>query len=431
MFKTGNGGSMDGIPALGANLAVITNGTGTLTTSVTTATEISYVSGVTSSIQTQLNGKQASGNYITALTGDVTASGPGSVAATLATVLGTPGIFPASAAQIPSITVNAKGLITAISSVSISLPFSQVTGTLAFSNITGTVPIAQGGTGQTTKAAGFDALSPMTTIGDIIYGGASGTGTRLANGVTGQFFGPNTGAAPSWKSFTAPTLSTASPTSHTGAFSANGSGIYTTPANVLYLRYRIVGAGGGGSGSKISGTAGSGGNGSGATTFGTSLITCNPGTGGTVGAANPGGVGGTASIGAGATGRAITGGSGGGTAQSGLGGVTVYTLSGMGGMSPYFCGGGAGAYAGSPGSNAIANTGGGGGGAGAVGSPTYETGSGGGSGGYAEGVIIPTAGQVFNFSTASGGAGGTAGTSGFVGGTGADSFIEIWEYYQG
>lgn len=45
------------------------------------------VSGCLSSADwTTFNGKQASGNYITALTGDVTASGPGSVAATVATV---------------------------------------------------------------------------------------------------------------------------------------------------------------------------------------------------------------------------------------------------------------------------------------------------------------------------------------------------------
>lgn len=48
------------------------------------------------------------------------------------------------------------------------------------------LPIAGGGTGATTKAAGFDALSPMTTAGDLIYGGASGTGTRLAVGSNGQ-----------------------------------------------------------------------------------------------------------------------------------------------------------------------------------------------------------------------------------------------------
>ena len=49
-----------------------------------------------------------------------------------------------------------------------------------------TIAIAKGGTGATTKAAAFDALSPMTTAGDIIYGGASGTGARLAAGSNGQ-----------------------------------------------------------------------------------------------------------------------------------------------------------------------------------------------------------------------------------------------------
>jgi hypothetical protein len=49
----------------------------------------------------------------------------------------------------------------------------------------GTIAVANGGTGATTKSAGFDALSPMTTAGDMIYGGVSGTGTRLAKGNNG------------------------------------------------------------------------------------------------------------------------------------------------------------------------------------------------------------------------------------------------------
>lgn len=57
---------------------------------------------------TTFNNKQTAGNYLTALTGDVTASGPGSVAATLATVNGNVGSFTNA-----NITVNAKGLITA------------------------------------------------------------------------------------------------------------------------------------------------------------------------------------------------------------------------------------------------------------------------------------------------------------------------------
>lgn len=63
------------------------------------------------------NGKQAAGNYITALTGDVTAAGPGSSAATLATVNGNVGSFTNA-----NITVNAKGLITAASNGSSSSP---------------------------------------------------------------------------------------------------------------------------------------------------------------------------------------------------------------------------------------------------------------------------------------------------------------------
>lgn len=42
------------------------------------------------------------------------------------------------------------------------------------SNVTGTVAIANGGTGQTTASAAFDALSPSTTKGDIVVRGASG-----------------------------------------------------------------------------------------------------------------------------------------------------------------------------------------------------------------------------------------------------------------
>jgi hypothetical protein len=63
----------------------------------------------------------------------------------------------------------------------------------------GTLPLTAGGTGATTKAAAFDALSPMTTAGDIIYGGVSGTGTRLAKGTDGQFLSLTSGA-PIWTS---------------------------------------------------------------------------------------------------------------------------------------------------------------------------------------------------------------------------------------
>jgi hypothetical protein len=56
---------------------------------------------------------------ITALTGDVTASGSGSVAATLATVNSNVGTF-GDATHVPQFTVNGKGLITGVTSVTIT-----------------------------------------------------------------------------------------------------------------------------------------------------------------------------------------------------------------------------------------------------------------------------------------------------------------------
>lgn len=74
------------------------------------ATGASTIASVASSTFLTSIGGQAAGNYITALTGDLTASGPGSAAATLATVNSNVGSFTNA-----NITVNAKGLITAAS----------------------------------------------------------------------------------------------------------------------------------------------------------------------------------------------------------------------------------------------------------------------------------------------------------------------------
>lgn len=52
-------------------------------------------------------------------------------------------------------------------------------------NPTNALPLNKGGTGQTTASAAFDALSPLTTRGDIIYRNAT-TNTRLAAGTDGQ-----------------------------------------------------------------------------------------------------------------------------------------------------------------------------------------------------------------------------------------------------
>lgn len=66
------------------------------------------------------------------------------------------------------------------------------------SGLTGTVAIANGGTGQTTATAAFDALAPTTTQGDMIY--FNGTdNVRLPKGTAGQAIVMNSGAtAPEW-----------------------------------------------------------------------------------------------------------------------------------------------------------------------------------------------------------------------------------------
>jgi hypothetical protein len=87
--------------------------------------------------------------------------------------------------------------------------FSSSTGVLSAASGTvsaGTCSIANGCTGQTSALAAFNALSPMTTGGDLIYGGASGAGTRLANGTVGQVLvSAGTTLAPVWTTLTAPT----------------------------------------------------------------------------------------------------------------------------------------------------------------------------------------------------------------------------------
>jgi hypothetical protein len=74
-------------------------------------------------------------------------------------------------------------------------------GTIATGTWQGTtVAIAYGGTGQTTAAAAFNALQPMTTAGDIIYGGTSGAGTRLAanSSATNKYLQSVSSGNPAW-----------------------------------------------------------------------------------------------------------------------------------------------------------------------------------------------------------------------------------------
>lgn len=75
----------------------------------------------------------------------------------------------------------ASGTPTFRTIVAADIPTLNQNTTGTASNVTGTVAIANGGTGQTTAAAAFDALSPLTTKGDLVVHNGT-TDTRLPVG---------------------------------------------------------------------------------------------------------------------------------------------------------------------------------------------------------------------------------------------------------
>ncbi len=91
-------------------------------------------------------------------------------------------------------TVTSVGLIQGASDFTIS--GSPVTTSGSLSITLNTVGIAKGGTGQTTALAGFNALSPLTTTGDLLLF-TGGNNTRLAIGASGTVLSSN-GTTASW-----------------------------------------------------------------------------------------------------------------------------------------------------------------------------------------------------------------------------------------
>ena len=208
-------------------------------------------------------------------------------------------------------------------------------------------------------------------------------------------------------------------------YTTAGSGTYTTPAGVKYLRVRMSAGGGGGGGSSAlaNGNGGNGGAG-GNTTFGTSLLSTTGGAGGLGGTTYTGGLGGTGTVTAPAVGYNLGGGNGGSGQQTT---TAVASIGGVGGGGAIWNGAGGGGGLGSgAGRDARGNSGGAGGGGGG-GQSTYS-GGGGGAGGSIEAFIFSPL-TTYSYTVGIAGTAGTAGTGGAAGGAGSVGVIEITEFY--
>lgn len=163
-----------------ASRALATNASKQIVVSATTSAELAFVNGVTSAIQTQLNNKQGLDATLTSLA-----------------AYNTNGLLTQTAAD----TFTGRTITAGSTKISMSNgdgvsgnPTVDVTeANLTLNNIGGTLGISKGGTGQTTKAPAFDALSPMTTKGDLI--GFSTLGVRLPVGSDTQVLSADSTAA--------------------------------------------------------------------------------------------------------------------------------------------------------------------------------------------------------------------------------------------
>ena len=202
----------------------------------------------------------------------------------------------------------------------------------------------------------------------------------------------------------------------------SGSGTYTVPTYAKAICIEMCGGGGGGaSGGTASYAAGSAGSSS---TFGSSLLTCNGGSGGPI----PGiglGAGGSATINSGATGIALTGGA---SQAANIINVSGYTAGTSGGANS-FGGAGGGANVDTAAGAGATNTGaGGGGGSGTYSGSQAYGGAGGGAGGYIK-AFITSLSATYAYSVGSGGNGASAGTNGRAGAAGGSGVIIVTAYF--
>ena len=230
-------------PILGTPTSVtLTNATGLpiatgvsgLGTGVATALAVNVGSGGAFVVNGGALGTPASGT-LTNVSGLPISTGVSGLGAGVATFLGTP-----TSANLAAVVTDETGsgalvfatsptLVTPALGTPTSGILTNATGLPLTTGVTGTLPIGNGGTGQTTASAAFNALSPVTTTGDLIIGNGTNSATRLAIGANGYVLTSN-GTTASWAastggvtSFSAGTTGLTPNTATTGAITLAGT----------------------------------------------------------------------------------------------------------------------------------------------------------------------------------------------------------------
>ena len=300
---------------------------------------------------------QPAANYITGLSGDATASGPGVAAMTLATVNFSSGTF-GNGNTIPIVTVNAKGLVTNITPVPITLPPLPLTfiGDVVGSGFTGSnitlllqnvnpnpyntitpLKFSVNGKGLVTSASPITASDIVNILG--YYPGTSGTtGTSGTSGTTGTSGTSGTSGSDgtSGTSGTTGTSGTSATSGTSGTSGTDGTGgtSGTSGSTGTSGSSGTSGSTGTSGTSGTTGTSGSSGTSGSTGTSGSSGTTGTSGSSGTTGTSGSSGTSGTT----GTSGSSGTSGTTGTSGTSGLSGdrfktssTTTYTLQSPGG----------------------------------------------------------------------------------------------------
>ena len=164
----------------------------------------------------------------TGLTPATATTGAVTVAGTLAVANGGTGVTTSTGSG-SNVLSTSPTLVTPLLGTPTSGVMTNVTGLPLTTGVTGTLPIGNGGTGQTTASAAFNALSPVTTTGDLIIGNGTNSAARLAIGANGYVLTSN-GTTATWAastggvtSFSAGTTGLTPNTATTGAVTLSGT----------------------------------------------------------------------------------------------------------------------------------------------------------------------------------------------------------------